>query len=199
MAIFKAHARFKAHGGKVFWEDYNEVILNFSGTRYKFNTIPAHRLRKLAQGDGWSDGNLLKDKIVLIGGTYSASRDFHVTPVGELSGVELIAYAIQSELDEEIRVPPDKIIVFVVEFLCGVIFLLCRRFFTAIPWPSLEIAAIAISFFLLAGAGSLVVFESLGHWFNFVPTIFAVLLHQMYEQGEDLRKLKKQLNSGNGE
>ena len=39
------------------------------------------------------------NRIILIGGTFQHSNDFYNTPVGLLSGLELNAYAIASELD----------------------------------------------------------------------------------------------------
>src|SRR5205807_5083092 len=60
-----------------------EQILNFARDRYRFRTIPAREILSYAQrSDGswptakpsWFEQGLLKDSVVLIGGTYRAAR-----------------------------------------------------------------------------------------------------------------------------
>jgi CHASE2 domain-containing sensor protein len=44
----------------------------------------------------------LKDKIVILGGSYRYARDRHVTPIGPIFGAELLANAVESEISGHI-------------------------------------------------------------------------------------------------
>ncbi|HSK71256.1 MAG TPA: CHASE2 domain-containing protein, partial [Pyrinomonadaceae bacterium] len=60
--------------------------------------IPASQIINLSKSKDWQNNNLIKNKIVLIGGTY-LNDDVHETPLGRMSGVEITANVIETELD----------------------------------------------------------------------------------------------------
>src|SRR5262249_1914480 len=92
----------------------NELVMNIPGDRFRFFRISAETtlpgFRKSLQkdrknhdedlkNDFWtSDKSPIKDKIVVLGGTYRAARDVHATPVGQRAGMNLLASAIETEL-----------------------------------------------------------------------------------------------------
>ncbi len=44
---------------------------------------------------------LVRNKIVLLGATYPAAGDMHMTPKGEVNGVKLVGFAIESYLQND--------------------------------------------------------------------------------------------------
>jgi hypothetical protein len=56
----------------------------------------------------WNDLQMFKDKVVVIGGTYFASRDQYATPVGPLFGCEIVAQEVQAELDGTSIAPASR-------------------------------------------------------------------------------------------
>lgn len=61
------------------------------------NKFAASHIVQSALDPKWPENELIKGKIVLIGGTY-LDEDRHSTPLGELSGVEINANVIETEL-----------------------------------------------------------------------------------------------------
>lgn len=43
----------------------------------------------------------LKDKIVLLGGAFTAARDVHATPLGQMLGIDILAEAVETELSKK--------------------------------------------------------------------------------------------------
>ena len=84
-------------------EDSGEVwVMNYAVKEYSFKPISVKEVLATHQGAGWQgERGPLKDKIVLLGGVYPASRDEHYTPAGPRYGVELLAYAVESDLQGE--------------------------------------------------------------------------------------------------
>ena len=58
--------------------------------------IPASQIIEFAKSGEWQNNELIKDKIVLIGGSYD--EDIHNTPLGKMWGVEIMANVVESEL-----------------------------------------------------------------------------------------------------
>lgn len=86
-------------------ESAAEVYMNFTANPpeqfalqelFDCSNPKAIRRRKTGGEAFWHTAG---NRIILIGGTFQRSNDFYNTPVGLLSGLELNAYAIASELD----------------------------------------------------------------------------------------------------
>lgn len=80
------------------------VYLNFGGptpTKFAFGQVfkcsgnPGASVEKNSSSAFWTAA---KHKIILIGGTFASARDSYLTPKGSLSGLEINAYAVRSEL-----------------------------------------------------------------------------------------------------
>jgi CHASE2 domain-containing sensor protein len=119
-----------------------------------------------------------RNKVVLIGGTY---RDFdrHFTPIGTLPGIEVLANAIQTELDGEGIEAHSRWLLFAIEFAASTVIVLLFHLFAlsagrALAW-GLPLTVLA-SVFL-----SLLSFHSLSRFVTFAPTLFAVLVFEIYE------------------
>ena len=132
-----------------------------------------------ASGNGGSQVlDVFLNKIVLIGGTY---RDFdrHFTPIGTLPGIEVLANAIQTELDGDGIEAHSKWLLFTIEFAASTFIVMLFHLFALSPgkalvWglPLTVLASVFLSFFS---------FHSLSRFVTFVPTLFAVLVFEIYE------------------
>ena len=75
--------------------------INFIGPPGSFLTIPSDAVAAI--GDAGADiagDNPLRGRIVLVGGTFQDGRDFHMTPFGRMSGVEIQANIAQMLLTQ---------------------------------------------------------------------------------------------------
>jgi CHASE2 domain-containing sensor protein len=156
------------------------VLLNFAADRYEFPRMSVDWLVKASEGPGWTTAGPLRDRIVILGGTFRAARDEHVTPVGPRSGVELIAQAAATELHGGGIRAANEVAMFLAEVVGGFLVAFLHRHHRRLPvrgarWLSL--AGIPV----IALASSLVAFYSFSRWANFVPVLFGVLLHELYE------------------
>ena len=162
----------------------NRFLINFRGDVKTFPHLNASTVLGAAFTDAWEGDNPLKNKIVLLGGTFRAGRDRYPTPRGQMDGVNVMAYAIQSELPgggikqvpEALFLTTDLLIGFAVVML---------TFFLKNAWTLLLIF-LAIPF--LAFAASLLLYSSLGYFMSFMPVLTAVFIHEVIMHvREDLR------------
>lgn len=165
--------------------DREAFVLNFAGDRFAFPRISAGDVLRVAHSDAWTTSGPLRGKVVLLGGFYRAARDEYVTPVGPMSGVELVAQAIESELTGGGIRPANELTMVVLELLGG-IFLVWIHHRLGIG------AALALSVLtmpLLSIAFSYLAFASAALWANFIPILASVLVHQLYDHGRAYRTL----------
>lgn len=154
-------------------------VLNSAVNPHSFKPIPVDQLLDVSQGDGWrGERGPLRNKIVLLGGLYPASRDQHYTATGTRYGVELLAYAVESDLQGRSIRPPGRYVVWFGELLVGFALVVVHARFGARP-KRLRYTIVAIPF--LALLASLFVFSSLALWAVFLPTLLAVLFQQLHE------------------
>lgn len=149
----------------------------------RFSGAPGHseRLhfsaRKVGElADRWPEASPIRDKIVLLGGSY-AGQDIHETPVGRLSGLEVMANVVETELAGGGENPPSKTVVFLLElFEAFVLILLFHnlRFRFALIWCIVLIPVMAIFCSLFA-------YRDGGHFLQFVFILLGLLLFELYE------------------
>ena len=171
-----------------------ELFITFAGDREGSHRLhfTAARVLELADGAGWQSDGPLKDKIVLLGGAYTAS-DEHETPLGWMLGVEILAYAVETELHGGGMRPASAITITVLGGLVGLVLLLLFQHFT----PSKALLLSFPTILLLGMVCSLVTFRTIAFWAYFVPIPLAVLVQEGYVQAKDYRKrLVKQLYEG---
>lgn len=168
-----------------------EQILNFARDRYNFRTIPAHEILSYSQqADGswpiakpaWLTQGLLKDSVLLIGGTYRAAREEYLTPVGPTFGVFLVAQTVEAHLHpggvQEARWFWKKL----VDFLSAILIVWLYFHFGKNPRRAFRTSVVGTLFISIVG--SFLLFDTMAYWFDFVPVVIGMLLHQMYEQSK---------------
>jgi CHASE2 domain len=178
-------------------ERHEPVIFNFYGDRYRFPIIQSHEFigpaaKSLAENPDLKAQRtaLFHNKIVLIGGNFSAARDIYMTPLGSMAGVELIALAVESDFGGGIRETQrwlEKLADFVVGSLIVFLYFYYRR------RPRVAFLASLFGIPLVAGIFSLVLFQTAAYWFNFMPIIIGMVLHQMLELSESCGELQKEV------
>jgi CHASE2 domain-containing sensor protein len=174
------------------------VIFNFYGDRYRFPIIQSREFIGPSADAPSPDQNirdrrkaLLKDKIVLIGGNFSAARDVYMTPLGEMAGVELIALAIESDFGGGIR-ETQKWLEKLADLVVGTLIVLIYFYYRRRPRLALALSLIGIPF--VATTFSLLLFRTAAYWFNFAPIIIGMVLHQMLELSESCGELQEEVH-----
>ena len=174
------------------------VIFNFYGDRYRFPIVQSREFIGPSADALSRDENvrhrredLLKDRIVLIGGNFSAARDVYMTPLGEMAGVELLALAIESDFGGGIR-ETQKWLEKLADFIVGSLIVLIYFYYRRRPRFALAFSLIGIPF--VATAFSLLLFRTAAYWFNFMPIIIGMVLHQMLELSESCGELQEEVH-----
>jgi CHASE2 domain-containing sensor protein len=169
-------------------ESAKALRLNFSGERYTFSPLSVANVLQAAQGTGWRVNGPLHDKVVLFGGYYRAARDFYVTPVGKMAGLQLMAQAVESELGGGIRLQ-NHLSALILDMICGLILVLIHYRLRL----ALAVAISLVAIPLLAICGSAIAFHTFAWWINFVPITLGVLIHQLYNHAAEYQRLQKEL------
>jgi CHASE2 domain-containing sensor protein len=157
----------------------NFVLINFAADRYDFNRLSVAQLLQAARGRGWAESGLATGRIVLIGSAYQDARDEYVTPVGSAFGLDLHAQAIATDLRDSGISAVNEFLMLAVEIAGGLFIVFLYRRFQRQTAFRLSLVTIPV----VAMASSAVAFYSLSRWANFIPVLFAALIHQLYEAG----------------
>lgn len=156
----------------------NDAIQNWekAGSRGRYK-IPASHIVKLSESADWQDNNLIKNKIVLIGGTY-LGNDKHATPFGEMSGLETNANVIETELSGGGFKAPNTFVTTVLSLFDGFLIIVL---FQALPlsrafWCSLPLII------LLSMICSYFTDYS---WLFFMPVMLGVMIAEFIDKIKD--------------
>ncbi len=171
-----------------------DLFIKFAGDRHGSHRVhfTASRILSLADGPGWQTTSPIKDKVVLLGGAYAA-EDEHDTPLGWMLGVEVLAYATETELGGGGLRPPSSILVTALGGLVGVALLLVFQHFKPTKAWLISLAVMP----LMGMLSSMLIFRTLAFWSYFLPIPLAVLAQEVYGQAKDYRKkMIKQLYEG---
>lgn len=165
----------------------SERLLDFWGApdqAYRFDTYSASTVLRGAQGSAWQRDGVLTGKIVLLAGMYAPGRDRYQTPVGVMSGTEINAEAIETELHGGGVRPPSEPLLFLLNAVVGVALILAYE-----EWGFRAGAvANAIAIPIVPPILSLVCFSSTRYWTIFVLMPLALLLEHAYFYGRKRQK-----------
>jgi adenylate cyclase len=147
--------------------------INFVGPARSFLTIPAGSVLALADPDvAPAPDNPLRGKIVVVGGTFRDSRDFHNTPYGLMPGVEIHANLAHMILNRSFIRTPAWILGFALQLLvvlaAGVAVAACR--------PIVATLACVVGPFIVGVPASFLAFRSGGYWVDFMLPALATQL-----------------------
>ncbi len=143
---------------------------------------------KITETKRTPSNDLVKDRIVVIGASYSDSRDLYQTPIGEMPGAMIILNAIKSlHLYGQIA-PPHAVIKWVLEI--GLIILMSWAFArynsmkgTLVTGTVIIIILLPVSFY----------FFKYGLWIDFALPLLGMQFHQLIAQYEENIAIRNRL------
>jgi adenylate cyclase len=144
--------------------------INFVGPARSFLTIPSGAVSPLSEpGAEIAQDNPLRDRIVLVGGTFQESRDFFQTPHGLMPGVEVHANLVHMLVTRSFVQPSgwavSVALQVVVVLVAGVALLLLRP---------LAGTLVAVAGALIVGVpASYLAFDRGGYWVDFLLPVLA--------------------------
>ncbi len=145
--------------------------------------IPAGNILKLAGNPNWKNNELIKNKIVLLGGSY-LGEDKHDTPLGVMNGVEINSNIIESELRGGGVKPPSFLRVILLQIFDGVLLITLFQLFS---WRKAALLSLPFIIFLSL-ACSFFTYYSFSHWAFFAPVMIGVVLTDLIDKGKDYFK-----------
>jgi hypothetical protein len=140
-------------------------------------TATVSRILELHQGEGWRENSPIKDKIVILGGSYLL-QDQHNTPLGPMVGADVMTQVIETELRGGGFKIPETITVVLLEVLNGVIVALLFYLFR--PLRALVLGVLLS--IPLSCVFSLFSYGSLMRSYRFAPAVLLVFAFQGVEE-----------------
>jgi CHASE2 domain-containing sensor protein len=162
-----------------------EFLINYPGpaeSEYFFR-IPVWQLYEMSDQGRLGEGNLFENKMVILGGDY-AVQDEHDTPVGWMTGSQILASIIETERRGGGRQPIGTVAVVLLAVVDSIVLLFLIHILGLGRTLLLSIVIIPV----LAALLSLLFFGSVGYSGTFLIILIAVLAQQVYEKGKDYFK-----------
>ncbi len=169
----------------------DELMFKFSSFPKAYPGYSAGEVLEQVRGNSAAWKTAVKDKIVLLGGTYKSAGDTHMTPVGRVDGVKLVGFAIESYLQDCVIRETDPNLMLVFDVMIGI---LCVAVGHYLP-RALALLTIPVIFPLLVFALSLLCFDKLSIWANFVPLLFGIYLHFIHDHLVEDREMRHELQA----
>ena len=180
------------------------TIFNFYGDRYQFPVIAASQFGNsygelsspedpLPRNPRVSDvrRDFLQGRIVLIGATYRTAHDLYPTPIGSMTGVQLNALAVQSDLSGGGIRDEQGLSNVVADFVLGSLVVLI--FFAWARRPRVALAVTAIGLSGAAISWSVVLFNTSSYFLRFMPVIAGMVLQQAIELANQAGHTREEL------
>ena len=170
----------------------NRIIPNFIGNYEYFDReVNLKGLLEEYRSNQVERETIFKDKIVIVGGAFD-KKDFYMTPVGRMAGMEILANITQSIINGSLITPTSFWKAFIIQVILGIavalIFILFSRFWATVICLVALVPGVAIA--------SLWSFSSSHYWFDFVPTMGGVMLYgQIMKAEQILKKMRHKLQT----
>lgn len=128
---------------------------------------------------------VLAGKALVLGGDYRAGRDTHHTPLGMMSGVEIHAQALETEMRGGGPGVPSHQAMALLQFFAGAAIILLPL--SLAPRRALFALLVAISVMSLICSWALTGSPIAGIWY-FLPLFLLLVIHHLYEQVNGYRE-----------
>jgi CHASE2 domain-containing sensor protein len=149
-------------------------VLNFAGDRYAFARYSSSAVIEQSAAPGWAAEGPLRDRLVIVGGAFRAARDEYRTPLGPMTGADIVAHAVASEVHgggiRGTNKAKEKLVELTVAVL--IVFVGFRGY------KRTALASEVILIPLVALAGSWFAFSTLGRWSSFAPYWVGMAIQQ---------------------
>jgi CHASE2 domain-containing sensor protein len=157
-------------------ESGEDLLIHFVPDRQHSRRINLTASKVLQLTLHWPEASPIRDKIVILGGSYG-DQDRHDTPIGRLTGAEVLANVIETELNGGGFKPPSEVLLFALELFEAFVLILLfhvSRFSIALLASILVAPALAV-------LCSRVAFQDWIHVWHFLPIILGLILFEAYE------------------
>jgi len=145
--------------------------------------ITASNVISFAEDPNWQNNELVKDKIVLIGGSY-LGEDRHDTPFGMMTGVEVMANVVESELRGGGIKPPNNLTLGLLLLFDGILLIALFQFLPFRRALLFSIPAIIV----LSLTCSFLTYHSFSRWAFFASMMIGVTLAELLDMVKDVYK-----------
>ena len=159
-------------------EKQEDFTLNLLGGRSRFHSISIREVLDDYKAGRQDVLKRMSGRMVLLGGLFHVARDEYTTPLGRMAGVQLMAHAVESELQGGGFRWPREPFMLLLNIVGGIGILILFIRFTLVKGCLLSMALIAI----VAPLWSWVAFGSMIYFGYFAVILSALLIHQLYEQ-----------------
>jgi len=157
-------------------ESTNDLVIAYSGDREGSHRVKLSAAKTLEMSKQWPAASPIRDKIVLLGGSY-LDQDRHETPLGRLTGVEILANVIETETEHGGGHPAPGLLPMLVlqafEALGLIVLFHAFPLRRALLW-SLVVIPVAIACSFIASG-------SLSQTLYFLPILIGLVLFELYE------------------
>lgn len=180
-AVATEYRRKKGQDGEAGSGEEREERFNFFADRYRFPRIPANAVLRLGGESGWRRRSPVAGKVVIVGATYGPFDRQFVTPAGALSGMEILAQAVEAKIRRRGIGHAHWPMLAAVDFLLGLGLLALQEGVLRMrPRAYVSLSLLAVP--MLAFLSSWIVFAAWAYWLSFLPTLCGVMLHHLVDQ-----------------
>ena len=173
--------------------------LNFNGDRFSFSPVSAGPILTMFEASREKAGETVTGqqgpftgKIVIVGGNYRAARDLHRTPLGDWPGMNIVAQAVASDLHGGGIHTLTEVEAFLLDVAIGCLLVAIDFWIMRQPWRSRLLISLVVSgfgTFVLGMVASALIFSTFAFWFNFVPVMLSVIVHEFYDHAREYERL----------
>ena len=162
--------------------------IGFLGGPSVFQHLHASDVIPLSAAPEWSQRQLLKDRIVLLGGTYRSARDKYATPFGDMYGVEVLGNILASEMTNA-TVKEAGLAMFIIADLLLGFGMITIAYYLPRFW------SLPATFFgapIIAMALNMLLFVGWRYYLSFMPVVVGVIVHSVVEHVHEHRHLLRE-------
>jgi CHASE2 domain-containing sensor protein len=155
---------------------YEDRVIAYEGSRDGSHRLHLNARSVLQLSSGWPASSPVKDKIVLLGGSY-LGQDRHETPLGQMTGLEILANAVETDLNAGGERPPSRVVSFLLEIFEAFVLIVL---FHTLRFP-LALGSSVILIPVVALMCSLLAYGNISHFLEFSVVLLGLLLFELYE------------------
>jgi adenylate cyclase len=160
--------------------------IDYAGPPGTFTAFPSGPLVQMARGRAEpAADNPFRGKIVLVGASFAESRDFHPTPVGLMTGVEIQAHMLHTLLARRMLRPPHWSINLALLVLVCVAVALLSLWLRGI-WLSVT----ALGIVAVSAMASYEAYVRGGYWLDFIGPLLAMRLYRQTSNLLERRRVR---------
>lgn len=166
-------------------------LIRFVSDTQQIPHLPAGTLLDMSAAEAAQAADVLRGKIVVLGGTFAESRDIHITPTGIQPGVYIQAQAVATAIQGGGLHEPNAGLLFAEKVFAGVIVGILAAVLSSRWTVYLHLLIVPVSSLFIA----IVAFKA-DYWVSFVPVLMSGFIHQWYH---DLGPASRRTPSGHQE